>query len=153
MDDDDKNDYELINNLFADNSEQSLLKLKMIVDYDDIDIDKIDKGNFTNFVKLFKDNFARDIFQDQFYLLVGCIPKDYVIEFIESFKNDFEKLFVDHTYVIKNFHEDNIIEIILMFKDIFNEWFYDYSSVQYIHESKRYEVFKLFPQFHWDHER
>ena len=53
------NDYDLINNLLEDGSPQAILKLKMIVNIDDIDLDLIHSNKRLILKKLYKEYFDK----------------------------------------------------------------------------------------------
>lgn len=90
------NDYDLINNLLKDDSQQSLFKLKMIVDFTSFDITEINYNYRFNFVVCFKDSYEI-VFQNKKKLWdIVYFPTYKRIEIFNLFLDSFKIL---HLYV------------------------------------------------------
>lgn len=84
------NDYKLINKLLKDGSEQSLLKLKMIVDFPSIvDVTEIKKKYRFLFITTFKEYYSEIFSKNPWF--IGYFPTKIRFEIAQIFK---EKLYV-----------------------------------------------------------
>lgn len=110
------NDYKLINSLLKENSPQSLLKLKMIVDLENLQICEIKYENLFKLLNIFKEDF--EIFFSICPLYIRSFPYDKKIEIIKMFKDSFEKGFSNEPSVIDRFDDKSTISIIEMFPNI-----------------------------------
>lgn len=109
------NDYKLINSLLKDGSEQSLFKLKMIVDLEEFDYHEIKYSHRIKFVKLFYEYCSSNIN----IIYSHLIPEKDVIEITEMFKDSVRELFLKNPICIKFIHpESKKDEVMKMFPDI-----------------------------------
>lgn len=115
------NDYQLINSLLEDGSEQSILKLKIIVNFDKICYIDIKEENFIKFVNIFKDKF--DHVFSVCPEIIKVIHNGCKVEIVKMFKQDFDKLFSEQPHLINLFCEYQVEEILTICKKAFTEGF------------------------------
>lgn len=135
MDEDNKNDYKLINLLLEDGSESSILKLKMIVDLDDNDlIMKIRFDKRMKFVLIFKEHFSKTFVDNPQYV---HFVEDDKIYLVREFKQSFEQHFLKHPHAIWYFPHKNVMELLNTFKDSFYNGFKNNTfELSYINHKK-----------------
>lgn len=113
------NDYALINSLLKDGSEQSLLKLKMIVDFEDTDHNFIYKKYYYNFIMLFEDFFKNEF--RYFPEMASHVSNNKFNKVLRTFKESFEFGFSIHPHFIAYFNIKQKIKILKMFNGLFKE--------------------------------
>ena len=89
------NDYDLINKLLEDGSEASLLKIKMIFDFEDYlgIYDELKNENLLKFLELFYDLFEEHYSENS--LEIVLIKSENKFKVVEMFKNTFEKYVIE----------------------------------------------------------
>lgn len=151
FEDKDKNDYALINALLEDGTDQSIVKLKMVVDFEAESmafnsgiISKIKPENRLKFIKLFKDYFSK-----RFEHNVRNIPEDMLIDIIKMFKKSFDEAFMRQCWEIRAIPEDKQIEVIKLCKKSFRIGFSNFPwEIHHICDKNVAEVKKMFPRIY-----
>lgn len=126
------NDYSLINSLLEDGSEASILKLKMIFDWDEVGknltqqnfnifymsnnvFDKIKIKHIVMFFTIFDEKIKNNIIVSP--RIMSLFPIGKTVEIFILYKEFFEELFKESPSTIKYINRENINEILEIFKD------------------------------------
>lgn len=139
------NDYKLINSLLEDGSDSSILKLKMIVDFNNLSFDYIKSKLVIKLIDIFRDSFEKDDIKAENILRTI----DYTVRFelVMKFKNCFERIFAESPSLICCFNDDEkMLEIAETFRNSFCKGFTNNPhSIRFIYyDDERFKIVKMF---------